>query len=86
MCAWTSVSQFLPHKSATIQSQVLMSMQMDATIIKHNGTLFVRVGALEEGFGGQVFPQGGPPPKVDMPSKNKKLTPSCQAKKIILSD
>ena len=61
-CAWASVSQFLPHNSATLQSQVLMSMQMDAHLKKEQiGTLFVRVGApgvLGRGGGG-----GGPSPK-----------------------
>jgi len=53
-------------------------MQMDAEFIKEqNGTLFCLVGALEGGFWGWVVPQGCPPQKVYVPSKNKKLTPSC---------
>jgi hypothetical protein len=61
MCAWASVSQFLPHNSATLQFQVLMSMQMDAEFRKeHIGTFFCLVGALEGGFGGWVVPQGCP--------------------------
>ena len=50
----------LPHNSATLQFQVLMSMQMDAYLKKEQiGTLFVWVGALEGGFGGWVVGQGG---------------------------
>jgi hypothetical protein len=42
-----------------------MSMQMDAYLKKGQiGTLFVRVGALEGGFGGWVVPQGCTPQKV----------------------
>ena len=53
MCAWASVSQFSPHNSATLQFQVLMSMQMDAYLEKEQiGTLFVLVGATEGGFRG----------------------------------
>ena len=37
--AWASVSQFLPHNSATLQFQVLMSMQMDAYLKKGAGRL-----------------------------------------------
>ena len=49
-CAWASISQFLSHNSATLQFQVLMSMQMDAYLKKEQiGTLFVWVGALERG-------------------------------------
>ena len=60
MCAWASAPQFLPHNSAKLQFQVLMSMQMDAEFEKeHIGTLCVWVGALEGGFGGWVVGQGG---------------------------
>jgi hypothetical protein len=49
-CARASVSQFLPHNSATLEFQVLMSMQMDAYLGKeHIGTLFVLVGTPEGG-------------------------------------
>jgi hypothetical protein len=34
MCSWASVPQFLPHNSATLQFQVLISMQMDAYLNK----------------------------------------------------
>jgi len=52
-CAWAPVSQFLPHNSATLQFQVLMSMQMDVYLKKEQiGTLFVLVGALKGGFRG----------------------------------
>jgi hypothetical protein len=34
MCAWASVSQLLPHTSATIQFKVLMSLQIDAEFEK----------------------------------------------------
>ena len=65
ICAWASVSRFLLHNSATVQFQVLMSMQMDAEFKKEQiGTLFVWVGALEGEFGGLVVPQGCPPQKV----------------------
>ena len=70
------VSQFLPHTSATLQFQFLMSMQMEVECEKEQiGTLFVWVGALKGGFGGWVVPQKGPPQKVDMPSKNKDKHP-----------
>jgi hypothetical protein len=64
MCAWASVSQFLPHNSATLQFQVLMSMQMDACLKKKQiGPLFVRGGAPEGVFwGGGV--SGGSSPKI----------------------
>ena len=56
MCAWASVSQFLPHNSATLQFQVLMNMQMDAYLKKEQiVTLFVWVEPREGGFRG-----GGP--------------------------
>jgi hypothetical protein len=52
-----------------------MSIQMDAEFHKgQNGTLFCLVGALEGGFGGWVVPQGCPPQKVYVPSKNLKNT------------
>jgi hypothetical protein len=45
-----------------------MSMQMDASLKKkQNGTLFVRVGAPEEGFGGGGGGQGGPAQKLYVP-------------------
>ena len=51
----------LPHNSATLQVQVLMSMQMDACLKKEQiGTLFVWVGAPEGGARGWVVDQGGP--------------------------
>jgi len=51
MCAWAFVSQFLPHNSATLQFQILMSMQMDAKFkTEQIGTLFVWVGALGDGY------------------------------------
>jgi hypothetical protein len=50
----------------------------DGCIIKKADlTLFVWVGLLEGGFGGWGVPQGDSPQYVDMPSKSKKLTPSC---------
>jgi hypothetical protein len=62
MCAWASVSQFLPHNSATLQFQVLMSMQMDACLIKEQiGTLLVWVGATEGGGGGGWWVRGVQP-------------------------
>jgi len=62
---------FLPHNSATLQFQVLMSMQMDAYLKKEQiGTLFVRVGAPEGGFGG-----GGAAPAPCLPSKRNFLPP-----------
>jgi len=68
--AWASVSQFLPHNSATLQFQVLMSMQMVAYLKKEPiGTHFVWVGAPEGGFRGWIAPHGSPPPKVN--AKNK---------------
>ena len=48
-CAWASVSQFLPHDSATLQFQE-----------EQIGTLFVWVGAPEGGVRGWVVGQGGP--------------------------
>ena len=75
MCAWASMSQFLPHNSETLQFQVL-SMQMDAKSKKEQiGTLFVWVGALEGGFGGWVVLQGCPRQKIYVPVPNKKKTP-----------
>jgi len=69
VCRGVRIS-FLRHNSATIQFQVLMSMQMDAEFKKEqNDTFFVWVGALEGVFGGWVVPQRGLPQKVDMPSK-----------------
>jgi hypothetical protein len=53
MCAWASVSQFLPHYSAPLQLHILVSMQMDAEFKKEqNGTLFVPGGAVLGGGGG----------------------------------
>jgi len=72
MCAWASVSQFSPHNSATLQFQVLMSMQMDAYLKKEQiGTLFVLVGVPEGGFRGEGGRQGGPIQKVNVPSQKK---------------
>ena len=74
MCAWASVSQSLPHNSATFQFQLLESMQMDAEYKKELiDTLNVWVGALEEAFGGWVVPQRAPLQKVDMPSPKKEI-------------
>jgi len=54
VCRGVRIS-FLRHNSATIQFQVLMSMQMDAEFKKEqNDTFFVWVGALEGGVGGGV--------------------------------
>jgi len=62
-----------PKNSATIQFQVLMSMQMDACFRKERiGTHFVWVGALDGGFGRRVVSQWCPPQKVDMPSTQKR--------------
>ena len=78
MCAWASAPPFLPHNSATIQFQVLMSMQMGAEFKKEQiGTLSVWVGALEGGFGGWMFPSGCPPQKYTCLPKNKKLPPDA---------
>jgi hypothetical protein len=68
MCAWASVSQFLPHNSATLQFQILMSMHLDAELKKEQiGTLVGLVGAQYPerggGWGGGV-PQGCPPQKA----------------------
>ena len=50
MCAWASVSQFLPRNSATLQFYVLICMQIDACLIKEQiGTLFVRGGGTGRG-------------------------------------
>jgi hypothetical protein len=47
--------------SATLQFQVLMSMQMDAYLKKEQiGTLFVHVGLLHGGSRGGWVGQGGP--------------------------
>ena len=63
---------FLPQNSATLQFQVLMSMQMDAYLKKEQiGTLFVRVGAPEGGFGG-----GGAGGSSPLPSFEKKFPAS----------
>jgi len=70
MSVWASVSQFLPHNSATFEFQVLMSMQMDAKFNKEQiGTLFFWVGALEGGVGGWVVGRGVKP-------KNRTCLPS----------
>ena len=70
VCMGGRVSQFLPHNSATLQFQVLMSMQMVAYLKKEPiGTHFVWVGAPEGGFRGWIAPHGSPPPKVN--AKNK---------------
>ena len=80
MCAWASVSQFLPHNSATLQFQVLISMQMDAYLKKEQiVTLFVWVGAPEGGVGGWVVGQGGPAQKLDVPVQKIFSTASCES-------
>ena len=56
MCACVSVSQFLPHNSATLQLQVLMSMQMNAAFDKEQ-ILLVWVGT-GRGVWGVVCPSG----------------------------
>jgi uncharacterized protein Usg len=61
------LSHFLPHNSATLQLQVLMSMQMVAEFKEQIGTLSFWVGALEGVIGGWVVPRGCPPQKVDKP-------------------
>jgi hypothetical protein len=62
MCAWASVSQFLPHNSVPLQLHILVSMQMDAEFKKEqNGTLFVPGGAVLGGGGGWVVFLGLPP-------------------------
>jgi len=80
MCARASVSQVSPHKSATVQFQVLMSMQMDVEVKKEQiGALSCLVGALEGGlggFGGWMVPLGRPPQEVYVPVQNKKKA-SC---------
>jgi len=54
----------LPHNSATLQFQVLMSMQTGACLKKEQiGTLFVWVGALEGRFGGGGTLRGVHPKK-----------------------
>ena len=59
----------LPHNSATLQFQVLMSMQIDSYLKKEQiGTLLVRVGAPEGGLGGGV--SGGLAQKSFMPIQN----------------
>ena len=73
MCAWASVYQFLPHNHATLQFQVLMSMQMDAYLKKEQiGTLFVLVGAPEGGFRGG---RGVQPKKYTCHPKIKNIHP-----------
>ena len=69
MCAWASVSQLLPHNSATLLFQFLMSMQMDACLKKGQiGTLFVRVG-VTEGVLGAVGRGVQPKKHTCLPSK-----------------
>jgi len=67
VCMGVRNTGFSPHNSATLQFQVLMSMQMDACLKKEQiGTLFVLVGV----------PEGGSTPKkVYVPSQKK--TPTC---------
>ena len=77
MCAWATVSQFLPRNSATLQFQVLMSMQMDAYLKK--GAVWYPFcpdggtgrGIWGEGGGGQ----GGPAQKSYMPIQVLFLAP-----------
>ena len=76
MCASASVSQVLPRDSATIQ--VLMSMQMDAYLKKEQiGTLFVRVGALGDGYWGGDGGRGPPSQKIGLTSITFFLEPSA---------
>jgi len=64
MCAWASVSKFLPHNSATLQFQVLVSMQMDVEFKKEqSGPFFGGGGARAGGFGGGGGPSGVSTPK-----------------------
>jgi len=70
MYARASASQFLPHNSAALQFQALVSIQMDAEFLEEQiGTLFAWIGALGGGLGGCVVPRGGPAQKVYMPSE-----------------
>jgi len=72
VCMGVCISVFLPHNSATVQFQVLMSMQMDAYLKKEQiGTLFVWVGAPEGGVRGWVVGQGCSAQKFGMPVQNK---------------
>jgi hypothetical protein len=83
MCAWESVSQFLPLNSATLQFQVLMiMMQMDADFKKEQfGTLFVWVGAWKGGLGGGWSFRGVHPKKYTcLPSIEIKHTPGGEIK------
>jgi hypothetical protein len=65
MCAWASVSQLLPHNSATLQFQILMSMQMDTELKRSRLVpLLVWWGHWKGGLGGwgpqaQKFPNIG---------------------------
>jgi hypothetical protein len=69
MCAWASVSQFLPHNSAPLQLHILVSMQMDAEFEKEQiGTLFVPGGAVFGGVGGVGGPLRAPALKFDVTS------------------
>ena len=68
MCAWASVSQFLPHNSATLPFQVLMNTQMDAFLKREQiGTFFVQLGAPEGGCIRGRGGQGGPAQKSYVP-------------------
>jgi len=71
MCAWAYVSQCLPHNPATLQLQVLTSMQMGAYLKKEQiGTLYVLVGATEGGFRGWGGGAGGPAQESYVPIQN----------------
>jgi len=61
MCAWASVSQFLPHDSAALEFQVLMSMQMDAYLKKEHP--FCLGGGTGRGVWGVGGGSGGSSPK-----------------------
>ena len=79
VCMGVRISVF-PHNSATLQFQVLMSMQMDAYLKKEQiSTLFVWVGAgaPEGGVGGWVVCQGGPAQKLGVPVQKEISTASC---------
>ena len=70
MYARASASQFLPHNSAALQFQALVSIQMDAEFLEEQiGTLFAWIRALGGGLGGWGVPRWGPAQKVYMPSE-----------------
>ena len=70
MCARASAPPFLPHNSATIQFQVLMSMQMGAEFKKGADWYpFCLGGGSGRGVWGVGVPSMVPTPKVYVPSK-----------------